>query len=73
MLTCIFFEVSEIDFITTEEDVLQALNKKEVGRQYSEDYPQERKWKIDKLKDQSNRRKHNEQGYWYHDSWGHGQ
>ena len=58
----IFCEISEIDFIATEEDMLQTLNKKEVGRHYSEDYRQEPKGKIDKLKDRSERRIHNEQG-----------
>ena len=69
MLMFIFWEILERDFIATKEDMFQALNKKEIGRQYSEDYCQEPKGKIDKLKDQPNRRKYYDQSHHYHDGW----
>ena len=43
----------EIDFIAFEEDMLHALNEKEVCNQYSEDCRQEPERKIKELKYQS--------------------
>ena len=51
------------NFITAEEQMLQALNEKEVAAQYSKDQPQEPQRGLDKLEEQSKRGVNNDQSH----------